>query len=134
MAAKVSLDELSKRERQIMDIIYQLGKATAKQVMDRLPGSAKNATVRKLLSILVKKGFLKIEQEETNLYNRYFYVPTIPLEKARDGAIEHLLDTFFEGSTGRAMMALLKRSELDLTEEETMELRELIDKTREKGR
>jgi len=134
MKVKVSLNELSKRERQMMDIVYQLGKATANQVMDRLPGSVKNATVRKLLGILVKKGYLKIEQEEANLYNRYFYVPTIPMEKARDGAIDHLLDTFFEGSADRAMMTLLKRSELDLTEDEMGELKSLIAKTREKGR
>jgi BlaI family transcriptional regulator, penicillinase repressor len=134
MTKKLSFDELSKRERQIMDVIYQLGRATANEVMDGLPESPKNATVRKQLSILAKKGFLLIEQQDSNLHNRYYYVPAVPLEKARDGALDRLLSTFFQGSTSQAMIALLKKSEMDLSPGETAVFKDLIEKERKKGR
>jgi predicted transcriptional regulator len=134
MAKKLNFDQLTKRERQIMDIVYQLGRATANEIMDRLPESPKNATVRKQLSILTKKGFLIIEQQDINLHNRYYYVPAIPLENARDNAVDRLLNTFFQGSTSQAMMALLKRSEMDLSQKDMAIFRELIDKERDKGR
>ncbi len=134
MAKKLNFNQLSKRERQIMDIVYQLGRATANDIMDRLPESPKNATVRKQLSILAKKGFLIIEQQDANLYNRYYYVPAIPLEKARDGAVDRLLNTFFQGSTSQAMVALLKRSEIDISQKEMAVFRDLIEKERSKGR
>jgi len=134
MAKKLNFDQLTKRERQIMDIVYQLGRATANEIMDRLPESPKNATVRKQLSILAKKGFLTIEQQEANLHNRYYYVPAIPLENARDNAVDRLLNTFFQGSTSQAMMALLKRSEMDMSQKDMAIFRDLIDKERDKGR
>ena len=134
MAKKLNFDELSKRERQIMDVVYQLGRATANEIMDRLPESPKNATVRKQLSILANKGFLIIEQQEANLHNRYYYIPAIPLENARDGAIDRLLKTFFQGSTSQAMMAILKRSEMDMSQKAMAVFRDLIEKERNKGR
>ena len=134
MAKKLNFDELSKRERQIMDVVYQLGRATANEIMERLPESPKNATVRKQLSILAKKGFLIIEQQDANLHNRYYYVPAIPLEKARDGALDRLLNTFFQGSTNQAMMALLKKAELDMSQKEMAVFKDLIEKERKKGR
>lgn len=134
MAKKLNFDQLSKRERQIMDVVYQLGRATANEIMDRLPESPKNATVRKQLSILAKKGFLIIEQQDANLYNRYYYVPAIPPEKARDSALDRLLNTFFQGSTSQAMMALLKKSEMDMSHKEMAVFRDLIRKERNKGR
>ncbi len=134
MAKKLNFDELSKRERQIMDIVYQLGRATANEIMDRLPESPKNATVRKQLSILAKKGFLIIEQQGANLHNRYYYEPSIPLEKARDSALDRLLNTFFRGSTSQAMMAILKKSEMDMSHKEMAVFKDLIEKERNKGR
>jgi len=134
MAKKLNLNELSKRERQIMDIAYQLGRATANEIMNRLPESPKNATVRKQLSILAKKGFLIIEQQDANLHNRYYYVPSIPLEKARDSALDSLLNTFFRGSTSQAMMAILKKSEMDMSQKEMAVFKDLIEKERNKGR
>ena len=101
MARKLNFDELSKRERQIMDVVYQLGRATANEIMDRLPESPKNATVRKQLSILAKKGFLIIEQQDANLHNRYYYVPAIPLEKARDSASIASSTLFFKDRRAR---------------------------------
>jgi predicted transcriptional regulator len=134
MAKKLNFDELSKRERQIMDVVYRLGRVTANEIMDRLPESPKNATVRKQLSILAKKGFLNIEQQDANLHNRYYYVPAIPVEKARDNALDRLLNTFFQGSTSHAMMALLKKSELDMSPREMAVFKDLIEKERIKGR
>jgi predicted transcriptional regulator len=134
MAKKLNFDQLSKRERQIMDIVYQLGRATANEIMGRLAESPKNATVRKQLSILAKKGFLIIEQQDDNLHNRYYYVPAIPLENARDSALDRLLNTFFQGSTSQAMMALLKKSEMDMSYREIAVFRDLIEKERNKGR
>ena len=134
MVKKLNFDQLSKRERLIMDIVYQLGRATANEIMDRLPESPKNATVRKQLSILTKKGFLIIEQRDANLHNRYYYVPAIPLEKARDSALDRLLTTFFQGSTSQAMIAILKKSEMDMSHKEMAVFKDLIEKERNKGR
>ena len=110
-----------------MDIIFQLEKATANEVMERLETSVKNATVRKQLSILVNKGFLRVEQEESKLHNRYYYLPAISMERARNTALDHLLDTFFEGSASKAVMAIVKKRELDLSEEEMQLIQNLID-------
>jgi len=134
MTKKLNFDQLSKRERQIMDIVYQLDRSTANEIMDRLPESPKNATVRKQLSILAKKGFLIIEQQDANPHNRYSYIPAIPLEKARDNALDRLLNTFFQGSTSQAMMAILKKSEMDMSRNEMAVFKDLIEKERIKGR
>ena len=134
MKPKLNLDSLSKRERQIMDVIFRLEKATANDIMDHLDAKTTNATVRKQLSILVDKGFLEVIPEENNLYNRYYYVSALPLDEVRKGAVEHLVDTFFKGSASKAVMALLKKEELDLSEDESELIRHLIQQEREKGR
>lgn len=121
---------LSRRERQIMDAVYQLGRATALQVMDGIPDPPGNATVRKLMRILEEKGYLKHEK----VGNQYVYSPTIPADRARNSAMRHLLDTFFKGSTSRAVVALLNMSESDISSEEREALSELIERSRREGR
>ena len=122
---------LSRRERQIMDIVYRLGSATAAEIADSLPDSPGNSTVRKLLSILEDKGFLDHQQEANN---RYVYSPTISPEEASQSALDHMLQTFFKGSAARAAIALLKRSENDVSDDEREVIMHLIDSARSQGR
>ena len=103
MGTRKSLNDLSRRERQIMDVIYQLGQATANDVMDNIPDPPSNATVRKLLSILEEKGLLHHRVNGT----RYVYLPTVPADRAKASAMRHMLDTFFKGSAANAVIALL---------------------------
>jgi predicted transcriptional regulator len=121
---------LSRRERQIMDIIYELKEATAAQVLERLPSPPSYSAVRALLRVLENKGHLCHTQDGP----RYMYSPTMSREKARKNALRHLQKTFFNGSTEEVMAALLDISEDDLSEEEFERLRALIEKARKEGR
>src|SRR5215472_1341445 len=89
---------LSRRERQIMDIVYKLGRATVSEVMERLSGEPAYSTVRAQLRVLEEKGHLR--HEEHGL--RYVYIPKLPRHVAQRSALKHLIDTFFEGSAGKA--------------------------------
>ncbi len=109
-----SISELSRRERQIMDIVYKRGAACAADIVSELPDKPGCSTVRKLMSILEDKGFLYHEREENN---RYLHHPAIPADKAREFALTHIPDTFFKGSAGRAAIALLKKSDADISVE-----------------
>ncbi len=121
---------LSRRERQIMDIIYELKQATAAQVLERLPNPPSYSAVRALLKVLENKGHLCHQQDGP----RYVFYPTLSREKARQTALRHLQKTFFNGSTEEVMAALLDISEDDLSEEEYLRLRALIEKARKEGR
>lgn len=121
---------LSRRERQIMDIIYELKEATALQVMERLPSPPSYSAVRALLRVLEQKGHLNHRQEGP----RYVFSPLLPREKARRSALRHLLRTFFDNSTEDAVAALLDISEDNLSEEDYRRLVELIHKARKEGR
>lgn len=125
------MSELSRRERQIMNVVYRLGRATAAEVAEALPDRPGNSTVRKLLSILEEKGFLCHERAEGN---RFLYLPTIPPEEARSSALDQVIETFFKGSATRAAIALLKRSETDVDDEDREVLQRLIDTARRGGR
>src|SRR5512141_1129164 len=94
---------LTKRERQIMDVLYRLGRATAAEIRDRLPGAPSDSTVRTQLRVLETKGHVR--HDELGL--RYVYMPTVPRHAARRSALKHLVDTFFGGSTEPAVVALL---------------------------
>ena len=94
---------LTKRERQIMDALYRLGRATAAEIMDGLDGAPGYSTVRTQLRVLERKGHVKHEEEGL----RYVYMPTVPRHSARRAALKHLVETFFEGSTTKAVAALL---------------------------
>ena len=121
---------LSRRERQIMDIIYELKEATGQQVMERLPDAPGYSAVRALLRVLENKGHLEHKQDGP----RYVYLPRLPKDKARRSELRHLLKTFFDNSTEDAVAALLDISEDKLSEEDYRRLEALIQKSRDEGR
>jgi len=121
---------LSRRERQIMDIIYALQKATVNQVLERLPSPPSYSAVRALLRVLEQKGHLVHRQDGP----RYIYAPTWPREQARRSALKHLLQTFFDDSTEDAVAALLDISEDNLSAEDYGRLLERVEKARKEGR
>jgi len=131
MPQKSLTSELSRRERQIMDVVYKRGAACAADIVSELPDKPSYSTVRKLMSILEGKGYLYHEREENN---RYLYHPVIPAAEARESALANVLDTFFKGSAGRAAIALLKKSEANISEEEKRKIISLIEAYKRKGR
>lgn len=121
---------LSRREREIMDIVYELKEATAQQVLERLPAPPSYSAVRALLRVLEQKGHLLHRQDGP----RYVFVPRLPKDKARRSALAHLKRTFFDGSTTDVVAALLDLSEEDMSEDDYRTLAELVDKARKEGR
>jgi predicted transcriptional regulator len=117
---------LTRRERQIMDILYQRGHATAGEVMSDLSGSPTYSTVRTQLRVLEQKGH--VQHEERGL--RYVHTPVIPRSSARRLAVRHLVQTFFGGSTGRAVAAILGSDGPRLAEDELQRIAVLVDKSR----
>jgi BlaI family transcriptional regulator, penicillinase repressor len=93
----------TRRERQIMDRLYRMGRATAGEIRDALPGDTSYSTVRTQLRVLESKGHVRHQEEGL----RYVYMPTVPRHAARRSALRHLVDTFFDGSTEKAVVALL---------------------------
>lgn len=130
MTKKPNLDELTRRERQIMEVIYRLGNASAADIVDELPGQPNNATIRTMLGVLEDKGFLRHE----TVKGRYIYSPTIPLNQARKTALNHVLETFFKGSEASAVISVLKKSDSRLSKEDAELILELINKSRKEGR
>ena len=120
---------LSRRERQIIDILYRRGRATAAEVMTELPGQPAYSTVRTQLRVMEEKGHVRHEEEG----QRFVYIPTAPRGSVRKSALKHLVDTFFEGSAGQAVAALLG-GDGTLTEEELERIEELIRKARKETR
>ena len=121
---------LSRRERQIMDIIYEMKESTAQQVLERLPSPPSYSAVRALLRVLENKGHLTHRQAGP----RYIYAPLLSKDKARRTALRHLKKTFFDNSTEDVVAALLDISEYDLSGEDFKRLVDLIEKTRREGR
>jgi len=121
---------LSRRERQIMDVIYELKEATATQVLERLPSPPGYSAVRALLRVLEQKGHLTHRQEGP----RYVFAPTLARERARRSALQHLLKTFFDNSAGDAVAALLDISEDNLSPDDLRRLADLITKAQAEGR
>ena len=130
--AKTSRDhaDLSRRERQIMHVIYSRGKASAAQVRDGLPDPPSYSAVRAMLRILEDKGILKHGKEGP----RYVYSPTLPRAKASQSALQRLVRTFFDGSVEQTVAALLSHYEADLSDDDLRRLSALIKKAREEGR
>jgi BlaI family penicillinase repressor len=120
---------LARRERQIMDILYRRGRATAAEVMDELPGNPSYSTVRTQLRVLEEKGHVR--HEELGL--RYVYAPAVPRRAARRSALKHLVDTFFDGSAEKVVGALLGGEGARLSEQELDRIAELIAKARKEG-
>jgi predicted transcriptional regulator len=121
---------LTRRERQIMDILYKRGRATASEVMEDLPGNPHYSTVRTQLRILEGKGH--VSHEELGL--RYVYMPAVPRRAARKSALRHLVDTFFDGSVEQVVAAVLGGEGSKVSEEELDRIAELVAKARKEGR
>jgi len=122
--------QLSRRERQIMDIIYQRGQATAAEVLQNLPNPPGYSAVRAMLRLLEERGYLKHEQDGP----RYLFKPTLAREKARKSAMKQMLATFFDGSTEQAVAALLSLSKSKLGKEELDRLSQMIETAKKEGR
>lgn len=121
--------QLSRRERQIMDVLYRHGRATAAEVQAELPDPPSYSAVRAMLRILETKGHTRHEQDGP----RYVYVPTLARDKAKRSALKHLLNTFFEGSAEQVVAALLEVSGDELSEADLSRLRRLIDEARDES-
>jgi len=121
---------LSRREREVMDIVYRLGRATAAEIRGQMDRPPTDPAVRTTLRILVQKGRLKHEYDGP----RYVYLPTLTPEAARRSAFRHLLDTFFGGSAHGAMAALVEMKDTGLTQRQRRRLKELIDDAEREGR
>ena len=130
MDKKTDWKELTRRERQIMEIVYRLGRATAIEVMEHLPGKPANATVRTMLSLLEEKGYLRHETEK----GKFIYFPTVPLTSARKTALDNVLETFFKGAEAAAVISILKKADANLTEEERKMILDLIEESQKRGR
>jgi len=118
----------SRRERQIMDIIYRLGRATANEVIENLSGEPHSSTVRTQLRVLEEKGHLRHEEQGM----LYVYFPIAPRHVVRQTALRHMIETFFEGSAEKLMAALLGGG-AKLSDEELTRLSKLIDKSKKGG-
>ena len=121
---------LSRRERQIMDVLYQRGRASASDIHQALPDPPSYSAVRAKLRVLEEKGHVRHEEEAL----RYVYLPTLAPDRARRSALRHVVDTFFNGSVEQVVAALVDRSALKVTGEELDRMSELIEKARKEGR
>jgi BlaI family transcriptional regulator, penicillinase repressor len=124
-----SHQELSRRERQIIDILYAQGRATAAEVQTALPDPPSYSAVRAMLRILEEKGHVRHEQDGP----RYVYLPTLARDNAKRSALRHMLRTFFDGSAEQAISALLDESSTKLSDAELDRLATLIRQARHTG-
>ena len=120
---------LTRRERQIMDILYRRGRASASEVMDGLPGSPHYSTVRTQLRVLEEKGHVTHEEEGP----RYMYLPATPRRAARKSALRHLVETFFDGSAEQVVAAVLGGEGARLSDEELDRIAELVERAKKEG-
>lgn len=121
--------ELSRRERQIMDILYRQGPVGAAEVMKELPVEITDSTVRTHLRILEEKGFIQHEEEGL----RYVYRPVVSRNTMRRSALRHLIDTFYEGSTEKVVAALIGSEATRLTRQELKRIADLVDQAQREG-
>jgi predicted transcriptional regulator len=127
--SKRAFHDLSRRERQIMDVLYSSGRSTAAEVQAAMPEPPSYSAVRAMLRILEEKGHVRHEQDGP----RYVYVPTVGRDSAKRSAMRHMLRTFFDGSAEQAIAALLDDSSAKLSDEELQRLARLIDQARANG-
>jgi BlaI family penicillinase repressor len=121
---------LSRREREIMDVLYQRGKATASEVREAMPEAPGYSAVRAMLRILEEKGHITHQEDGP----RYVYAPTIPRDKAKRSAVKHLMSTFFNDSPEQIVAALLDVSATRLTREELDRMAGMIEQARKEGK
>ncbi|MBI4263127.1 MAG: BlaI/MecI/CopY family transcriptional regulator [Acidobacteria bacterium] len=124
--AKAPVPQLSRRERQIMDVLYRSGRATAAAVQAGMPDPPSYSAVRTMLRILEDKGHVRHEPDGP----RYVYIPTVARDKAKRSALKHVINTFFDGSASQVMAALFELSPRELGDEELGRLRQLIDEAK----
>jgi predicted transcriptional regulator len=129
MAKSSTHTTLTRRERQIMDVLYRRGRATAAEVMADLPGEPNYSTVRTQLRVLEDKGHVRHDEEGL----RYVYAPAVPRHAARKSALKHLVETFFDGSAEQVVAAVLGGEASRLSDEDLERISELIDKARKDG-
>jgi predicted transcriptional regulator len=122
--------KLSRRERQIMDVLYRLGRATAAEILENIPDPPGYSAVRAMLRVLEEKKHIRHEEKDL----RYVFLPVIPRDKARRSAVRHMLDTFCEGSPEQAVATLLDVSGRSLSPDDYDRLAALIEKARQEGR
>ncbi len=125
-----AVEGLSRRERQIMDILYQRGKASASEVREAMEGAPGYSAVRAMLRVLEEKGHVKHQEEGL----KYVYLPVVAREKAKRSAVKHVLDTFFAGSPEQIVAALLDVSAARLTPEELDRMADMIEKAKREGK
>ena len=123
------LRELSRRERQIMDLLYQRGRATAAEVQENLPDPPSYSAVRAMLRVLEDKGHVRHEQDGP----RYVYVPRVARDRAKRSALRHVVRTFFDGSKEQLVAALLDDKSTELSKDELDRLASLIERARKEG-
>jgi len=121
---------LTRRERQIMDILYRRGRATAAEVMEEMSGSPHYSTVRTQLRVLEEKGHVRHEEQGL----RYVYEPAVPRRAARRSALRHMVETFFDGSAEQVVAALIGGDAAGLSDEDLERIEALVAKARKEGR
>src|SRR6185295_1298328 len=124
--AKSTHATLTRRERQIMDVLYRRGRATAAEVMEDVSGEPNYSTVRTQLRVLEDKGHVRHEEQGL----RYIYMPAVPRRAARKSALKHLMDTFFDGSAEQVVAAVLGGEAARLSEDDLERIAELVAKAR----
>jgi predicted transcriptional regulator len=127
---KKQQDPLSRREREMMNIIFARGRATATEVMEAMAEPPSYSAVRATLRVLEQKGHLRHQHDGT----RYVYIPTVNREKVRLSALDNLLATFFDGSAANVVATLIERQKGKISDDELDRLSELIDNARREGR
>jgi predicted transcriptional regulator len=123
-------EALSRREREVMDVLYRRGEATVSEVMEELVDPPSYSAVRSIFRVLESKGHIGHREDGP----RYVYAPVVNRERARSAALDHVVNTFFGGSAERAVAALLRRSDLGLSETQLRKLAQEIQQAREEGR
>jgi predicted transcriptional regulator len=121
---------LSRRERQIMDILYQRGKASASEVREAMEAAPGYSAVRAMLRVLEEKGHVKHQAEGL----KYVYVPVVARDMAKRSAVKHVMETFFNGSAEQIVAALLDVSSTRLTREELDRMSEMIEQAKQEGK
>ena len=129
MVKNLASPDVSRRERQILDVLYQAGRATAAEVQAGMPNAPGYSAVRTLLRILEEKGHIRHEQDGA----RYVYMPTVARENAKRSALRHMLNTFFEGSATQAIAALLDDDAVKLPKKDFDRLKAAIERARKEG-
>jgi predicted transcriptional regulator len=122
------METLSRRERQILDILYREGRATAAEIQAALPDSPSNSATRTLLKILEEKGHIRHETDGP----RFVFLPVVSRQKARVSALKHMLQTFFDGSAADAAAALVDGSAAKMSDAELDQLESIIQAHKEK--